>query len=235
MSFKFNDKIVTDGLVFCVDPANKNSYVSGSSVVYDIARTTSKGSTNTQFDSGSGGSFYLNNPSAIPNGQFILGTDSSNLLDVSSVGNVTIDMFVNPVNSGPTGHLFNYGHLGSGLAINVSYSIQINGTGIIIYNGITNSGRFGTNTLFSNVWNNITVVFSFNQQPAYYKNGNFVALSPSILNPSTRLNNYWYIGYLNGSSQPFNGKIGVTKVYNRALSASEIQQNFNAVRKRYNL
>ena len=234
MAFKFNDKIVTDGLVFCVDPANKNSYVSGSNIVYDIARTTSKGSTNTQFDSGSGGSFYLNNPSPVTNGQFILGNDNSDLLDVSSVGNVTIDMFVNPVNSGTGGHVFNYGNLGSG-GIVCSYSIQIYGTGIIIYNGISNSGQFGVNTIYSNKWVNITVVFSFNQQPAYYKNGNFVALSPSILNPSTRLNNYWYIGYLNGSSQPFNGKIGVTKVYNRALSAAEIQQNFNAVRKRYNL
>jgi hypothetical protein len=38
-----------------------------------------------------------------------------------------------------------------------------------------------------------------------------------------------------GTSFPFNGKIPMIKVYTRALTASEIQQNFNAVRGRYGI
>jgi hypothetical protein len=33
----------------------------------------------------------------------------------------------------------------------------------------------------------------------------------------------------------FNGKISVAKIYNRALSAGEVQLNFNALRGRYGL
>jgi hypothetical protein len=53
-------------------------------------------------------------------------------------------------------------------------------------------------------------------------------------------------GYVPGSSQPiisftgagagsFNGMIGFFMIYNRALTNAEIQQNFNALRGRYNL
>jgi hypothetical protein len=38
-----------------------------------------------------------------------------------------------------------------------------------------------------------------------------------------------------GSPVYFNGKIGVVQIYNRALSNTEIQQNFNALRGRFNI
>ena len=38
-----------------------------------------------------------------------------------------------------------------------------------------------------------------------------------------------------GSSFSWNGKLGALQIYNRALSAAEIAQNFNAVRNRYNV
>jgi len=43
------------------------------------------------------------------------------------------------------------------------------------------------------------------------------------------------IGYGTINTGRFNGKLPVTKIYNRALSAAEIKQNFNAYRKRFNL
>jgi len=33
----------------------------------------------------------------------------------------------------------------------------------------------------------------------------------------------------------FKGKISVVKIYNRALSAAEVQQNFNATRSRFGI
>jgi hypothetical protein len=44
------------------------------------------------------------------------------------------------------------------------------------------------------------------------------------------------IGYkLNSNAEYFNGEIPLVKVYNRALTASEVSQNFNAYKKRFNL
>jgi hypothetical protein len=36
-------------------------------------------------------------------------------------------------------------------------------------------------------------------------------------------------------SYPIIGKVGITKIYNRALTQSEITQNYNALKSRYNL
>jgi hypothetical protein len=38
-----------------------------------------------------------------------------------------------------------------------------------------------------------------------------------------------------GSTQFFDGKLSVAKIYNRALTAAEIKQNFNALRGRYGI
>jgi hypothetical protein len=55
----------------------------------------------------------------------------------------------------------------------------------------------------------------------------------SILNSGNPL----YIGSYNGGEYPqyFDGKIGITRLYNKALSASEVLQNFDADKSKYGL
>ena len=55
----------------------------------------------------------------------------------------------------------------------------------------------------------------------------------SILNTSTNL----YIGSYNGGEYPqwFDGKIGITRLYNRALTASEVLNNYNVDKSKYGL
>ena len=46
----------------------------------------------------------------------------------------------------------------------------------------------------------------------------------------------FYVGAENLSAQyELNGKIGITQIYNRALSASEVLQNYNATKSRFNI
>jgi hypothetical protein len=46
----------------------------------------------------------------------------------------------------------------------------------------------------------------------------------------------FYIGVENLSAQyELNGKIGITQIYNRALSAQEVLQNYNATKSRFNI
>jgi hypothetical protein len=58
---------------------------------------------------------------------------------------------------------------------------------------------------------------------------------------STDTNNYSDTSYHIGGDGPptsiywFQGNIATTQIYNRALSASEVQQNFNALRGRYGI
>jgi hypothetical protein len=55
----------------------------------------------------------------------------------------------------------------------------------------------------------------------------------SILNSTNPL----YIGSYNGGefSQWFDGRIGITRLYNDALTSSEVLQNFNADKSKYGL
>jgi hypothetical protein len=55
----------------------------------------------------------------------------------------------------------------------------------------------------------------------------------SLLNTTTNL----YIGSYNGGeySQWFDGKIGITRLYNKALTATEVLNNYNANKAIYGL
>jgi hypothetical protein len=84
----------------------------------------------------------------------------------------------------------------------------------------------------TNTWYN--VVFSFNGSTmSYYVNG--VAYGTSTLTwPETTAHKV-FIGswYSPNTIYDFNGTIAIAQLYNRALSAAEVQQNFNATRGRF--
>jgi hypothetical protein len=67
-----------------------------------------------------------------------------------------------------------------------------------------------------------------------YKNG--VLVNSGYLPGSIPSNINWRIGAdVNGAGEPFAGQIYNIKVYNRALTQSEIANNYNAYKKRFNL
>jgi len=65
-----------------------------------------------------------------------------------------------------------------------------------------------------------------------YVNGVLSQSLTSNLNVTTNTVN---LGRYQGASRPFNGNISNTQIYNRALTAVEIQQNFNATRRRFGI
>ena len=92
----------------------------------------------------------------------------------------------------------------------------------------------GQNTLINGQWNNVVATFDGTYKRIYV-NGNLVATSSALTGTITQnTTGYAYIGaYGNLAGYYFNGNIADTKVYNRALTATEIQQNFNALRGRF--
>jgi hypothetical protein len=91
----------------------------------------------------------------------------------------------------------------------------------------------GIKTLSSNTWYHITAVRSAGVATLYV-NGIFEvsgAMTGNIptTNPFTIGNGHDY------TSEAFSGNIPYVKVYNKALSAAEVQQNFNALRGRFGI
>jgi hypothetical protein len=127
-----------------------------------------------------------------------------------------------------------------GASQDVSYAIRVS-SGLVradFGNGSTamNTANY---SLSSSTWYQLTYVFNnvANNNVITYVNGVQQATTThsfaSILNTSANL----YLGSYNGGeySQYFDGNIGITRLYSSALSASQVQQNFNADKSKYGL
>ena len=96
---------------------------------------------------------------------------------------------------------------------NTGYTIPLNTWVNIVYT-YSGTGAAGSQTVYINGSN----IYSTSAgSGAISSNGNSVRIGFDD-------NNWWW-----------NGRIAQTQIYNRALTAQEIQQNFNATRSRYSI
>ena len=101
----------------------------------------------------------------------------------------------------------------------------------------TNDLSFGSvsSVIPLNSWTNMCFTWVSNGTSAIYKNGTLYT-SRSIGNvPSTNPSATGIIGLGHGGNgdEFFAGRIAQTQIYNRALSAAEVSQNYNALKSRY--
>jgi hypothetical protein len=92
--------------------------------------------------------------------------------------------------------------------------------------------NYNWNTNIIGEWKNIVLTIS-NNQLIVYDNSNIV-INSSYTNDFDFNGNY-RIGQYNFQTNYFNGNISQVQIYNRALTAQEIQQNYNATKGRYGL
>ena len=85
------------------------------------------------------------------------------------------------------------------------------------------------------LWTNVSVVRESTNSNGFKIYINGIQNVQSILTNDFTDTNGWRIGMNRGSNAWFNGNISITKIYNRALSQQEVQQNFNATRGRFGI
>ena len=124
--------------------------------------------------------------------------------------------------------------------VNTQYSLFYNSSNDIYYR------TYGLSTLdltinittagvVNNQWNNVVATFDGTIKRIYV-NGVLAATSTTLSGTVTQnTTGAAFIGIYGGGGYPFNGRIAQTQIYNRALSAQEIQQNFNATRSRFSI
>jgi hypothetical protein len=121
------------------------------------------------------------------------------------------------------------GGTSEGLILNVvNFSIVLSSNSIVVANAI--------NPVVTNRWYNYSAVLTTTTL-ALYENGilqNTVNDSNTFLTPNTTIT--LNAGYYNNSIVDYvNGKSSSFQIYNRALSATEIAQNYNQLKSRFNL
>jgi hypothetical protein len=91
-------------------------------------------------------------------------------------------------------------------------------------------------SLSSNIWVHIVNQFdTTNNALRLYVNGVFAAQTTGVTQEIGNVNSNLYIMSRGGTSLFLPAKLGILKIYNRALSAAEILQNYNAQKSRFNL
>ena len=246
MSFHYSPKIITEGLVLYLDAANTRSYVSGSTTWNDISRSGNNGTliNGPTFNSGNGGSivfdgvndYYLGNFSSIINntttGTSPIFTISNWIFLTANSGIIDGLGRVSPSEAQSWAHYYRYTNP-SGPTINFN---KVN-------SGISNIRTFQVvsqaNVILPNRWNNIVTIYN-SGTVLFYLNGSQITNSITANDgSSTIVNNYFSLIFgksnLGSGGEPLNGRIANYIIYNRALSASEVLQNFNATKTRFGL
>jgi hypothetical protein len=223
----FGSPIVTDGLVFAVDANNIVSYPKSGTSVYNLTGSVGNGTlTNgpafSQLNGGSivfdGTDDYVN----VPNGMnSLVGTNQ-----------VTFSAWVrrSSTTSYWAGIISNKINLAEGIAL------LINPSSKIFFQYDSTSGVYaidGGATLETNVWYNIVGIYD-NVGLKTYLNG---VLNDSAADAGKSIASSGNMDIVIGAHQPissyFPGEIANVKIYNRGLTAAEIQQNYQAEQYRF--
>jgi hypothetical protein len=250
MSGVILNKVVTDGLILCIDPANSVSYTSPNSTVNDLA-STDEGSLGTlAFNTSALGSFYFDGITA---GSYI---NLTQRIPFSTPGTFSVDVWVAPLSGSSTGGIFassiaspNTTYFGFFIQLGAlsggSFGISCNagnGSGA----GAGNRKTLAVSTgVTANTWNHIvatldTSVFSTTPFQIYIngvlQTGGTYTGSATFISWGEENGAITSIGRAwSNDSLLFTGYISNTKAYNKVLSQAEVTQNYNATKKRFGL
>ena len=231
MAFNYSPKIVTDGLVFAVDAANKKSYPGSGTTWSDLSGNGNNGTLTNgpTFDSGNGGNIVFDGSDDI-----VQGTGISNGGGSGTSQSYNIWFKIDNPTNGNQG-LFFWDQY-NGIA---TYSVG--GEIFIQTRGDNSIGDFSsTPTATANTWHNVS--FNFNQGVSYecWIDGvSFGSVATSDTSNEPASSQKWSIGSRLDDSNNFldylDGNIAIVQAYNRALSSTEVTQNYNALKSRFGL
>lgn len=226
MAINYNPQVVTNGLVLCLDAANIKSYPGTGTAWNDLSGNGSNGTLTNgpTYNSSNLGFFQFatDDFAAIPNNV---------ALDTQTP---TVEVWVKTNNTTQNGFWFEKG------TVNSQYSLFQEGGSIqwrMSIGGITNLTTTTATYMNTTNWYQVVGTYTSGARRLYI-NGVLVnsdTQTGTIATSNGGMSIGVYGGFNGGRGYYYDGNLSSCKVYNRALTAQEVQQNFNAVRGRYGL
>jgi len=220
MAINAGPKIVEDGLILCLDAANKKSYPGAGTTWTDLSNTNTSATltNNPTFDSDNGGSILFDGA----NDYVGINPDP-----YSITGDITLESWVR-VNT--------YTDRGTLITDVNSYYMQVHTDATVqIYTYPFAGGSVydsSSGTISLDTWSHIIFSQDLSGYRRIYINGELDTITP-----------FRHIGIRDStgpitiggetSSRRLSGNIAIAKIYNRALSSSEVLQNYNATKWRF--
>jgi hypothetical protein len=238
MAFANGGRIVTDGLILSLDAADKNSYTGSGTIWTDLSGNGYNGTLTNgpTFNSANGGYFSFDYTD-----DYVTTNGMSNF---SYVNGITVCVW--NYNGGGVG-------LYRGVVTNGTVADRIGGFDLRYgrenYFGGTNNGT-SLNWRITNTTGNATAVSVYaNVNEWHYYVGTYDNTTVKVYKDGQIFNSSLHssggqlktttdsttIGRSPGTSEYLDGRLSIVSIYNRALSASEILQNYNSQKSRFGL
>ena len=231
MATKYSPKMVTDGLVLSLDSANNKSYPKSGTTWTDLSGNSNTGTLTNgpTFSGANGGSIVFDGVDDYVN----CGTG------LALSGSWTISGFVRSSVSSATQIIIqrSVGH--PSYPQNYGIFIQINNKFRCQTDADSYKYAESTTTMVINTWYYVTGLYNATTKIlSIYINGNFEGSSTALVgNPTTTGTQYITVGAGNGLdiSHRLTGNISQVSIYNRAITSTEVLQNYNATKSRFGL
>jgi hypothetical protein len=243
MAYNFSPKIVTDGLVLYLDATNTRSYVSGSTTWNDLSRSVNNGSliNGPTFNSSNGGNIVFDGT----NDYFITPTGLTPTLNITS--QITLETWIRSTALANVPH--GDGVFSKGLSTDLNSGVyELNLVNTTTANRPSFRMRIGSSTpLYSptnilielNTIYNIVCTYNGSIMRIFIngvESGSGLVTSGLIQNSTQPLSiGVRYVHTITPNDSYFSGNIYISKIYNKALTTSEILKNYNATKTRFGL
>lgn len=216
--------IVTSGLAVYYDAGLYQSYPTTGTTWYDLSGNGTNGTlaTGTSYSSANQGSIVFDGVS---------GKVTFPSTTVSTTSGVTVDVWFKTSSTTKYQDIFDAAD-SDGVWIITNYGAT---TQTIFAGFNTLSGYMSYSSYLANTWYQVTLTGSGTTNTLYI-NGTQAATGSQAVTSSINLTTA-RIGQVDGdrAAEYLVGNVSSFKLYNRALSAAEVLQNFNALRDRYGL
>ena len=240
MAISRGPTIARNGLILSLDAADRNSYPGSGTIWYDMSGTSKNGtlSNGPTFDTANGGSIVFDGTDDI-----ITLPQASNFYPLTSQ---TLEIWVKSSGLGvgqSQGGLIaiDYGMYmtinSSGNLVYAVYSTEAGFPGVYIVNNVAATV---TPNLFNDVWRHIVCTCTSGGFYYMYVDGRL--LTSGNAGSTTANSTFWptlaaRIGENanNSTIYQLKGNVAAARVYNRQLTSAEVLQNFNALRRRFNV
>ena len=228
MAVGYNPRIVTDGLVLALDAGNTKSYSGSGATWTDLSGNGNNGTleNGVGFDGGNGGSLVFDgsNDYITSSNPIVLG-NNPRTLEVWCKGTST-DRVPLALSTSPS------------LTQNVSFAFAALSSSVFIVYGGTGSYDEEFPVSFNFIdgnWHQMLVTWDGNNPGTLlvYGDGSQVGSRVRGAGEAYNTTSGYMVGVWYDFNRYYNGNISQVSIYNRALTASEIQQNYNALKGRY--
>ncbi len=224
MASNYSPKIVTDGLVLCLDAASKNSYPGSGTTWSDLSPSGNDGTLSAAaIGTDVPGSMDFNGSS-----EYLTVTNSTSL---QIAANITYDWWFKTTSTSGEDWFFS-NNIGSTPLIMSS----IDNSGVIQFqftddDGTSVNGNY-TDTSTLTGWHHIALVSSGTTATLYTDTVQKITDTDGSFDTIT-LTTDFEIARDTRADRYFAGSMDIFRIYNKALTPKEVSQNFNAQRSRF--